>query len=162
MRTFRHLFDLGSAKRHFPTPTLDAIQHAIRASEHSHLGEIVFAVEGALSPRDVLSNRSPRDRAHEVFAQLRVWNTQHNTGVLVYVLLAERTIEIVADRGIVAKVAETEWNEVCTLMQRHFAAGEYERGAVAGVEAITAILARHFPSEGRDNPDELPDRPVLL
>lgn len=162
MRILRHLFDFGSARRHFPPATLDAIQHAIHASEHTHLGEIVVAVEGALSPREVLRGRATRDRAHEVFAQLRVWDTAHDTGVLVYVLLAERTIEIVADRGIAAKVAESEWSDVCVLMQRHFAAGEYERGAIAGVEAITAILARHFPAAGRDNPDELPDRPVLL
>ncbi len=162
MRTFRHLFDLGAANRRFPPATLDAIQHAIHASEHTHLGEVVFAVEGTLSLPEVLRKRSPRDRAREVFAQLRVWNTTHNTGVLVYVLLAERYIEIVADRGIAAKVPESEWNDVCSLMRKHFASGDYRSGAIAGVEAITAILKTHFPADGRDNPDELPDRPVLL
>lgn len=162
MRALRHLFDLGSARRHFPPATLDAIQHAIKASEHRHLGEIVFAVEGSLPPLDVLRGLDARERAHEAFARLRVWNTEANTGVLVYVLLADHAIEVVADRGIAAKVAADEWREVCALIQRHFAAGDYERGALAGVEAVTAILARHFPADGRRNADELPDRPVLL
>ncbi len=162
MRVLRHLFDLGSAKRHFPSATLDAIQHAIAASEHRHLGEIVFAVEGSLSLVRAARARSARQRAQEVFAHLRVWNTEHNTGVLVYVLLAEHAIEIVADRGIAAKVAEGEWSQVCTMMQANFAKGDYQAGAIAGVDAITAILALHFPADGKPNRDELPDRPVLL
>ena len=97
MRVLRHLSDFGLASRHFPTPVLDAIQHAIADSEAGHLGEIVFAVEGSLGVADILRGKSARDRAREVFAHLRVWNTEHNTGVLVYVLLADRTIEIVAD-----------------------------------------------------------------
>jgi len=162
MRILRHLFDFGLARRHFPTQVLDAIQHAIAASETHHLGEIVFAVEGGLGVGDVLRGRAARDRAREVFAHLRVWNTEHNTGVLVYVLLADRTIEIVADRGIAAKVDEGEWRDVCELMRARFADGDYEGGALAGVEAINAILVRHFPANGQRNPDELPDRPVLL
>lgn len=162
MRWLRHLFDFGSARRHFPPATLDAIQHAIASSEHHHLGEIVFAVEGSLPVTDVLHGMSVRERAGQVFAHLRVWNTEFNTGVLVYILLAEHAIEIVADRGIAAKVADDEWRAVCTLMQQRFSSGDYQAGAIAGVEAITAILVRHFPSDGKANPDELPDRPVLL
>ena len=162
MRVLRHLFDFGSAKRYFPSATLDAIQHAIAASEHGHLGEIVFAVEGSLPLVHAARARSARQRAQEVFAHLRVWNTEHNTGVLVYVLLAEHAIEIVADRGIAAKVAEHEWRQVCSLMQTSFANGDYRAGAIAGVDAITTILVRHFPADGKPNRDELPDRPVLL
>jgi len=162
MRILRHLFDFGLARRHFPAPVLDAIQHAIAASEARHLGEIVFAVEGSLGVADILRGRAVRDRAREVFAHLRVWNTENNTGVLVYVLLADRTIEIVADRGIAAKVDEGEWRDVCELMRARFADGDHEGGALAGVEAINAILVRHFPADGQRNPDELPDRPVLL
>lgn len=162
MRWLRHLFDFDGARRRFPSATLDAIQRAIKASEHRHLGEIVFAVENVLPLSDVWRRVGARERAHEAFGQLRVWNTERNTGVLVYVLLADHAIEIVADRGIAAKVAEGEWREVCVLIQRHFVAGDYERGALAGVEAVTAILARHFPADGRRNADELPDRPVLL
>lgn len=162
MRILRHLFDFGLARRHFPDRVLDAIQHAIAASEMHHLGEIVFAVEGSLSTASLLRGREARERAREVFAHLRVWNTEHNTGVLVYVLLADRTIEIVADRGIAAKVGEDEWRAVCELMRARFADGDYEGGVLAGVAAINAILARHFPAHGQRNPDELPDRPVLL
>jgi uncharacterized membrane protein len=162
MRWIRHLFDFSSAKRHFPPATLDAIQHAIAASEHRHRGEIVFAVEGSLPLAEAFGRHSARDRAHEVFARLRVWNTERNTGVLVYVLLAEHAIEIVADRGVAAKVAEDEWRGVCALMQARFAQGDYKGGAIAGVEAITAILVRHFPADGTPNRDELPDRPVVL
>ena len=162
MRVLRHLFDLGLARRHFPPATLDAIQHAIAASEHRHLGEIVFAVEGSLPLAEALRARTPRERAHEVFARLRVWNTEHNTGVLVYVLLAEHALEIIADRGVAARIDAAEWQPVCALMQTHFAQGDYERGALDGVAAIGELLARHFPADRGRNPDELPDRPVLL
>lgn len=162
MRWVRHLFDLRGAHGRFPAATLDAIQHAIAASEHGHLGEIVFAVEGSLSFGAVLAGRSARERAHDLFGRLRVWDTERNTGVLVYVLLADHAIEILADRGIAAKVGDDEWRAVCALMQARFAEGDHEGGAIAGVEAITAILVRHVPSDGHPNPDELPDRPVLL
>src|SRR5690606_30956763 len=106
--------------------------------------------------------RGARDRAHEIFARLRVWNTEHNTGVLVYLLLADHAIEIVADRGVAAHVAEAEWLPICERLRERFRRGEYEQGAIAGVEAVGELLARHFPADGRDNPAELPDRPVRL
>lgn len=162
MRVIRHLCDFGRAKRRFPPSMLDAIQKAIAASEHRHRGEIVFAVEGALPLDEVLARRTPRRRAAAIFAHLRVWNTEHNTGVLVYLLLADHAIEIVADRGISAKVEATEWAEICALMQSYFATRDYQAGAIAGIDAITQLLARHFPADGRRNVDELPDRPVLL
>jgi uncharacterized membrane protein len=162
MRLLRHVFDFWSAKRRFPPATLDAIQHAIAASEHRHLGEIVFAVEGSLRAAAVMRGFNARARAHEVFARLRVWNTEHNTGVLVYILLADHAIEIVTDRGIAKRIDPTEWPVICGLMQRNFSEGDYARGAIAGVEAIGELLARHFPANGARNDDELPDRPVLL
>ena len=162
MRWLKHLIARPGAARDFPPKTLDAIQQAIAASEHRHLGEICFAVEGGLPFAEVVAGRQPRDRAHAAFARLRVWDTEHNTGVLVYVLIADHAIEIVADRGIAAKVAESEWGAICALMQRAFSGGEYEKGALEGVAAITEILARHFPSDGQRNVDELPDRPVFL
>ncbi|GAA0722235.1 TPM domain-containing protein [Dokdonella soli] len=162
MRWIRHLFDLSSAKRHFPPATLDSIQRAIAASEHRHLGEIVFAVEGSLPLAEAVRKRTPRERAHEVFARLHVWNTEHNTGVLVYILLAEHAIEIVADRAVAAKIDQAQWQPICAVMQQHFSAGDYERGAVAGVAAIGELLIRHFPANGEPKLDELPDRPILL
>lgn len=163
MRWLRHLFDLSGAKRRFPAATLDAIQHAIAASEHRHHGEIVFAVEGSLGLGDILRGVTARARAEEVFAHLRVWNTERNTGVLVYLLLADHAIEIVADRGVAREIDASEWAPICASMQQHFRAGEYERGAIAGVDAVGTLLAKHFPSDGGTrNRDELPDRPVLL
>ncbi|MBA8885023.1 TPM domain-containing protein [Dokdonella fugitiva] len=160
MRLIRHLF--ASAKRHFPPARLDAIQHAIAASEHRHHGEIVFAVEGSLPFTHVVRGRSARDRAEEVFARLRVWNTERNTGVLIYLLLADHAIEIVADRGVAKEIPEHEWVPVCALMQDYFRKADYEHGALEGVAAVGELLARHFPADGERNPDELPDRPVLL
>lgn len=162
MRWFRHLVLGWPAKRHFPPETLDLIQRAIADQERNHLGEVCFAVEGRLSLTELIRCATARHRAAEVFANLRVWDTAHNTGVLIYVLLAEHAIEIVGDRAIAASIDETEWAPACARMQRHFAANDYLAGAIAGVEAITAILRRHFPADGRPNPDELPDRPVIL
>lgn len=162
MRLLRHVFDIASAKRRFPSSTLDAIQAAIASSEHRHLGEIVFAVEGSLRAGSIVRGINARARAHEVFARLRVWNTENNSGVLVYVLLADHAIEIVADRGVSKKIDASEWPVICGLMQQHFVRADYERGAIAGVEAVGELLARHFPANGERNRDELPDRPVLL
>jgi hypothetical protein len=162
MRWLKHLIARMGAERHFPSTTLDAIQHAIADSEHRHLGEICFAVEGGMPFGEVVAGRMPRERAEAAFARLRVWNTEHNTGVLVYILIADHAIEIVADRGIAAQVGEAEWRAICELMQRDFAAGEYEKGSLAGVAAITEVLVRHFPANGGRSLDELPDRPVLV
>jgi uncharacterized membrane protein len=163
MRWIRHLFDLGAAARHFPAATLDAIQHAIAASEDRHRGEIAFAVEGSLSLAALLRGRTARQCAEEAFARLRVWDTAENTGVLVYLLLADHAIEIVADRGVAAEVDAAEWLPIIDLMQQHFRAGNHLAGALAGIEAIGELLARHFPAgDVRPNPDELPNRPVLL
>ncbi len=163
MRWIRHLFDLGAAARYFPAATLDAIQHAIAASEDRHRGEIAFAVEGSLSLAALLRGRTARQCAEEAFARLRVWDTEENTGVLVYLLLADHAIEIVADRGVAAEVDAAEWLPIIELMQQHFRAGNHLAGALAGIEAIGELLARHFPAgDARPNPDELPNRPVLL
>jgi len=151
-----------SARRHFPAALLDAIQKAIAAGEQTHQGQVCFAAEGALPLRELVRGRSVRARAQEVFARLRVWDTEHNSGVLIYVLLAARAIEIVADRGIAARVAPDEWQALCDRMRDRFAGGDYERGAVEGVSAVSAILARHFPANGSVRTNELPDRPVLL
>ncbi|MBN8481906.1 MAG: TPM domain-containing protein [Xanthomonadales bacterium] len=162
MRWLRHLFDFGRVQRAFPIATLDAIQHAVAASEHAHRGEICFAVEGGLPLAALQRAITPRERAEEVFARLRVWDTRENTGVLVYVQLADHAIEIVADRGIAAHIDAGEWQRVCATMKDRFTAGEYEAGAVAAVAAIGALLEAHFPAAPGDNPDERPNRPVIL
>ena len=148
----------------FPTATLDAIEQAIKRAELTHLGEIRFAIETAMTPRHILNDITPRAHALEVFAHLRVWDTEANNGVLIYVQLADRDVEIVADRGFQAKVSPAEWEAVCRLMEEHFRAGRFRDGAVAGVDAIGNLLARHFPQDASKpkGTNQLPDRPTLL
>ncbi len=149
------------ARRAFPPPTLDAIQHEIATQERRHRGEICLVVEAELTSGQLWADVTPRERARELFAHRGVWNTEENTGVLVYLLLADRSVEIVADRGIDARVARDEWHAICRMMERHFVAGRYEQGAVEGVRTISELLARHFPSSGKGR-NELPDRPVIV
>lgn len=145
----------------FPATAMKAIENAIGESERSHDGELRFAVEGGLKLWLLLHERTPRARALELFAQLRVWDTERNSGVLIYVQAVDRHIEIVADRGINAKVEQRQWDAIAGRMQTQFRAERYEAGVIEGVREITALLARHFPPTGA-NPDELPDAPVVL
>jgi uncharacterized membrane protein len=149
----------------FPAATLDAIEQAIARAERTHVGEIRFAVETALTPRHIWSDVTPRAHALEVFSRLGVWDTEANNGVLIYVQLADRIVEIVADRGFEGRVSAAEWEAVCRLMEEHFRAGRFETGSIAGVEAIGNLLARHFPQEAAkpvNSHNQLPDRPTLL
>ncbi|MEW6589915.1 MAG: TPM domain-containing protein [Pseudomonadota bacterium] len=167
-RFLRHLFTPPWAwRRAFPAAVLDAIETAIRQSEATHTGEIAFAIENALAPGQVWRGITDRERALQVFSALRVWDTAANNGVLIYVLLADRDIEIVADRGLAARVAPAEWEAVAQAMEAEFRAGRFEAGALAGVARVGELLARHCPATGGgaalgDNPDELANRPVIL
>lgn len=149
------------ARRAFPRRTLDAIEAAIRASEKTHDGELRFAAEAGLHPLPLWRGQTARQRAQQVFAELRVWDTERNSGVLVYVQLVDRSIEIVADRGIAARVPQHEWDAICRRMEAAFREGHFEHGALNAIAEITALLARHFPPRGA-NANELPDRPIVL
>lgn len=149
----------------FGRATLDAIEQAIARTERTHWGQIRFAVETALTPIQLLRGLSAHDRAIEVFAALRVWDTERNNGVLVYLLRADHHVQIVADRGFRDRVSPAEWEAVCRLMESHFRVGRFREGSVAGVEAIGMLLSRHFPrahGESHKAADMLPDRPTLL
>jgi uncharacterized membrane protein len=150
----------------FPKATLDAVERAIATAERTHAGEIRFAIETSLPPLQVINEVPPRTRALEVFTHLKVWDTEHNNGVLIHVQLADRSVEIVADRGLAGRVKQPEWEAVCRAMEEHFRAGRYEAGALAGVDAVGTLLARHFPAQGSagESPtrNQLPDRPTLL
>lgn len=148
-------------RRAFPQATLDAIDAAIGVSETAHGGEIRFAIENSLPAALMWRGMSGRERAIEVFSNLRVWDTEHNSGVLIYLLLADHDIEIVADRGITAQVDPAAWEAVAQTMEAAFRQGDFERGALAGIEQVGALLAAHFPPSGH-NPDELANRPVIL
>jgi uncharacterized membrane protein len=168
----------------FPKSTLDAIEQAVTRAERTHAGEIRFAIETSLAPLHVINDVSARERALEVFAHLKVWDTEHNNGVLIYVQLADHAVEIVADRGLRKRIAQSDWEAVCRLMEEHFRRGRYRAGAIAGVDAVGTLLARHYPAADPaatdaaaadraladaasadpavSNRNQLPDRPTLL
>jgi uncharacterized membrane protein len=161
-RALRHVF-ASSVRGLFPADSLQRIATAVAEGEARHRGEICFAVEPALPARQVLRGMQARDRAHAVFAQLRVWDTQANNGVLVYLLLADQRIEIVADRGLAGLVSDEQWRGVCLLMEERLLAGEPEAAAIAGVAAVSELLAEHFPRMAGDGDrNELPDLPHIL
>ena len=149
------------ARRLFPAAAMQAIGREIAASESGHRGEIVFVVEAELHTADLWRGLTPRHRARQVFAQHGVWNTQENNGVLIFVLLADRAVEIVADRGIDSRVAQGDWSAICRAIERDFSRGRYAEGAIAGVRAASDLLAKHFPASGPRR-NELPDRPILI
>ncbi len=161
-RIVKHLFKPHwIIKRAFSRSTLAAITEAVRASEKMHDGELRFAIEASLHPLPLMRGQTARQRAQELFAQLNVWDTAHNSGVLVYVQFVDRRIEIVADRGIAARVVQPEWEAICRRMEVAFKRGEFKAGALEAIGRITALLAAHFPPAG-DKVNELPDKPVIL
>lgn len=161
-RFVRHLFatDLRT-HRCFPAHALTAIEQEIRAAERGHSGELRFVIESALDVGALWRGVTPRQRALEVFGRLRIWDTAHNNGVLIYVLLVDRDVEIVADRGFDGLVQPPEWEAVCHAMEQEFRQRRFKDGALAGIRAASALIGRHFPPRPQDV-NELPDRPVIL
>jgi uncharacterized membrane protein len=161
-RLLRHLFASAARTRMLFSPAvLSQIEAAIGDAEAQHSGEIRFVVETALHPAALWHNVTPRARALQVFALLRIWDTHHNNGVLIYVLRADRAVEIVADRGISARVTEAEWQAVCREVENHYRAGQYAAGSIAAVAGVARLLGQHFPGGGSGT-NELPNQPILL
>ena len=161
-RILKHLWTPSRiVRRAFPAPVMKAITEAVKQSEGLHRGQIRFAVEGVLDLRKLAHDVQPEERALEVFSRLRVWDTAENNGVLVYLLLADRHVEIVADRGVHGRVGADGWDPICRRMEQSFAAGRFEQGILDGIRAITEILAREYPATGHAT-NELPDEPVVL
>jgi uncharacterized membrane protein len=161
-RIARHLLVLpGAVARAFPSSAMSAIEQAIAASERLHSGEVRFAAEPALDTRALVAGQSARERAIEVFSLLRLWDTAHRNGVLIYLLLADRDIEIVADRGLNAKVAPSEWEAICRTMEQGLRSNRNGEAVVAGIQRVSDLVARHFPRRA-DDLNELPDHPVRL
>ena len=148
-------------RRVFRPKVLASIEQAIKSAETGHSGQIRFVVEGALDGAPLFKGQSAHDRALDVFSHLRIWDTAHNNGVLIYLLLADRKVEIIADRGIDAKVGAAGWEKICGLMQAEFVKGNFEAGVIKGIEAVSQQLAKHFSALGSGN-NELPDAPVVL
>jgi uncharacterized membrane protein len=163
MRWIRHLFlDHLTLTRAFPRATLASIERAVAEQEKRHRGELRVVIEGGLPLPALVTGRSARERTIEHFTRLRVWDTEDNAGVLIYLLLADRRVEIVADRGIHARVGATAWETISGAMQQEFAAGRFEAGMLSGLAAVSDLLAQHFPAQQGANPNELPDAPVVV
>jgi uncharacterized membrane protein len=161
-RIGRHLLEhRWRLRRIFPPAALARIQQAITSGEAAHAGQLRFVVEGALDGAPLFRNQPARERALDIFSQLRIWDTADNNGVLIYLLLADRDVEIVADRGIDAKVGPEGWEKICRAMETDFRAGNFEAGVIKGVEAVSREMAAHFPRSGA-GPNELPDAPVVM
>jgi uncharacterized membrane protein len=161
-RIVKHLSVSRTAMRRvFPSASLKKIEHAIAEMEQTHAGQIRFAVESALEIKPLFAGQTARERAIEVFSYLRVWDTEHNNGVLIYLLLADRDVEIIADRGVHAKLGQSTWEAVCRDMEAAFRRGQFEEGVLDGIRSVGAHLARHYPHTGTKI-NELPDKPVMI
>jgi len=161
-RIGRHLIEHRWRERRIFTPqVLDNIEQAIKAGEAAHSGQLRFVVEGALDGAPLFHDQPARERALDLFSHLRIWDTAHNNGVLIYLLLADRRVEIIADRGIDAKIGPAGWEKICRDMEADFRGGNFEAGVIKGIEAVSHQLAKYFPAQGPTR-NELPDKPVVI
>lgn len=165
-RVCRHLFSMPwLLTRQFPPAVLQRIELAIKQSEARHGGEIRFVVEADLHPWHVLKGKQPRHRAIELFSQLGIWDTEHNNGVLVYLLLADHDVEIVADRGIHQQVGSAKWEAICKAMETAFRRREFEAGVLLGLHQIGGLLLQYYPEDGQEaatSKNELPDAVLVI
>lgn len=159
-RFLRHMFTgPWTVRRHFSSRGLEEIENAIKEAETAHGGEIRFWVEASLDPHELFAGITPRARAEEVFSRLRVWDTERNNGVLLYLLLADRDFEIVADRAVSRSVSEEDWSNICREIEDAFRSGKFVEGVKLGIRKISDLLRINFPSP---DPAELPNKPILL
>ena len=162
-RLVRHrLLDERDTRKAIAPGVVSRLAQRVTDSERGHSGEIRVYVEASLPTSYILRDATPRERAVAMFGKLRVWDTQHNNGVLIYLLLAERAIEVVADRGLTSRVPESEWPRIVDGMRSAFQSQRYEEGLAQAIDAVTALLSQHFAlAEGEANANELPDEPAL-
>jgi uncharacterized membrane protein len=153
-------------KRYFSEEALHNIENAIEASEKKHEGELSFVVEAGLHPYEIIFKKSPRMRAIDLFGHFHIWDTEHNNGVLIYLLLADRDVEIVADRGVDRHVGNANWEVICHEMEVMFRLGEFEAGVLHGIARIGAVLEKHFPlavgKEAKKKRNEISNKPHIL
>jgi uncharacterized membrane protein len=167
-RFFEHLLShRWQVSRYFCDTGLNVIEQAITDSEKRHTGEIRFVVEAGLGVEEVLLNKTPRKRAIELFSLLRMWDTEHNNGVLIYLMLADNDIEIVADRGIDQRVGHARWNAICHEMEAKFKLGEFEGGVLQGIAEISIELEQYFPentatADNKRKKNEISNKPLIL
>jgi uncharacterized membrane protein len=163
LRILKHRWlDERDARRALGAAGFDRLRERVAASELAHSGEIRLCIEAGLPLSYLWRGATARERAVTQFGKLRVWDTEHNNGVLIYLLLAEHCIEIVADRGLSRHVDAAQWRTITRGMSEAFREGRFEDGLNAAIDAVTAALREHFPlADGERNPNELPDAPVL-
>jgi len=164
LRWLRHRWmDSGDVRRALPDSAMARIEALVRASESMHSGEICVCVEAGLPLSYLWKGLRARQRALTLFGKLRVWDTEANNGVLIYLLLADHAVEVVADRGLNAKVGAQQWQELIAALGEHLRAGQFESGLCEAVEGVSQLLTQHFPLEpGQTNPNELADAVVRL
>ncbi len=162
-RMLRHRWlDESDTRKAIPPALVERLTRRVAASEQRHSGEIRLYVEAGLPMSYLWRGATPRERAVAMFGKLRVWDTEANNGVLIYLLLAENAIEIVADRALASRVPHGEWKAIVTRMGSAFREGRFEDGLTQALEEVSALLVAHFPlAPDQANPNELPDRPVL-
>ena len=161
-RFFRHVWMSPlMLRRQFPAATLAAIGQAVTTGEKLHRGQVRFVIEAELTTGQLWAGISARQRAVDVFSLLRVWDTEENNGVLIYLLLSDRKVEIVADRGIHRHAGDERWSAICRELEGHYRKGDFESGSVTGIQKISAQLALHFPAKG-EHANEQSDAPVVL
>ncbi len=162
-RLLRHRWvDDADLRRALPAKVLASLQAQVAASEQRHSGEICLHIETGLPWRAVWRGTTARERAVALFGKLRVWDTEHNNGVLIYLLMADNAIELVADRGLMRKVPQATWEALVARMGEAFREGQFERGLRQAIEQVSTLLEQHFPlAPGQANPNELPDVPGL-
>lgn len=162
LRFIKHIFTTGwKSKRLFPKKTMEHITAVVRESELKHRGEIRVCIEAALEPIQIIRGVRGRDRAVEMFSQLRVWDTEENNGVLIYLLIADHDIEILADRGIVKNAPSDFWNLICSQIEESFKEKKFEEGIIQAIQYIEKLLIEKYPKNGND-PNELPDSPHMI
>ena len=163
-RLLKHRWlDESDSQRALPADLLDRLTATVSASEKRHSGEIRICVESGLPSSYISRGLTARDRAVMMFSKLRVWDTEQNNGVLIYLLLAEHAIELVADRGINRYVSADEWTAMVAHLSEALRAGRYEDGLTLALEEVSAGLVRHFAlAPGQADSNELPDAPVVM
>jgi len=163
VRFLKHLFfGRWQIRRRFSKSDLSAITDQIAATEKRHRGEIVFAVESSLSVHELVSGKTTREKAVETFAKLKVWDTEENNGVLIYLLLADRNIEILADRGVYKKAGAEIFERICRQIEAAYVQGDFLQGTIAGIDEIAKVLIQIYPLGQQVDYNELPDQPVIL
>lgn len=163
-RLLHHRWAEGRMQAALPDALLERLGRRVAASEQRHTGQIRICVEAGLPLSYVWRDASARERAVALFGKLRVWDTEHNNGVLIYLLLADHAIEIIADRGLTRAIPADTWENLVREMGTAFQEGRYEDGLTQTLAGVTALLHTHFaadPGAGAAH-DGLPDAPVRL